>query len=54
MTLLRLHKLFLPKQDLAKRDLAALLKRVAKVRVYARVDPAQKVRIVEALQASGL
>ncbi|MBS1187596.1 MAG: ATPase [Burkholderiaceae bacterium] len=30
-----------------------LRRQVARVRVYARVDPAQKIRIVEALQASG-
>jgi len=40
-------------QDLATLDDAALLQRVAQVRVYARVDPAQKIRIVEALQAQG-
>ncbi|WP_180127726.1 cation-translocating P-type ATPase [Rhodoferax sp. BLA1] len=40
-------------QDLTDLDDEALLARVARVRVYARVDPAQKIRIVEALQASG-
>jgi Ca2+-transporting ATPase len=40
-------------QDLAALDDAVLLLRVAEVQVYARVDPAQKIRIVEALQAQG-
>jgi Ca2+-transporting ATPase len=40
-------------QDLATLDDAALMLRVAEVQVYARVDPAQKIRIVEALQAQG-
>jgi len=40
-------------QDLAALDDAALLRRVAQVQVYARVDPAQKIRIVAALQAQG-
>ena len=40
-------------QDLAALDDAALRLRVDQVRVYARVDPAQKIRIVEALQARG-
>ncbi len=39
--------------DLTTLDQAGLLARVADVRVYARVDPAQKIRIVEALQAQG-
>jgi Ca2+-transporting ATPase len=39
--------------ELASMDEAALRERVACVRVYARVDPAQKIRIVEALQARG-
>ncbi|MDH4463185.1 MAG: cation-translocating P-type ATPase [Acidovorax sp.] len=39
--------------DLATMDDAALRARVEQVRVYARVDPAQKIRIVEALQAQG-
>ncbi|MCM2296957.1 cation-translocating P-type ATPase [Rhodoferax sp.] len=40
-------------QDLSALDDAALLLRVSQVQVYARVDPAQKIRIVEALQAQG-
>jgi Ca2+-transporting ATPase len=40
-------------QDLSALDDAALLQRVAQVQVYARVDPAQKIRIVAALQAQG-
>ncbi len=40
-------------QDLALLDDDALRQQVAEVRVYARVDPAQKIRIVEALQAQG-
>jgi Ca2+-transporting ATPase len=40
-------------QDLADLDDATLQLRVAKVRVYARVDPSQKIRIVEALQTQG-
>jgi len=39
--------------DLAGLDDEALRARVRTVRVYARVDPAQKIRIVEALQAQG-
>jgi Ca2+-transporting ATPase len=40
-------------QDLSTLDDAALRQRVEQVRIYARVDPAQKIRIVEALQAQG-
>ena len=40
-------------QDLATLDEAALRQRVEQVRVYARVDPSQKIRIVQALQAQG-
>lgn len=39
--------------DLATLDDAALRAKVEQVQVYARVDPAQKIRIVEALQAQG-
>jgi Ca2+-transporting ATPase len=39
--------------ELAALDDAALRQRVGTLRVYARVDPAQKIRIVEALQAQG-
>ncbi|MGE4377865.1 MAG: cation-translocating P-type ATPase [Burkholderiaceae bacterium] len=40
-------------KELAELDADALRARVEQVRVYARVDPAQKIRIVEALQALG-
>jgi Ca2+-transporting ATPase len=39
--------------DLTSLDDNALIAQVHQVRVYARVDPAQKIRIVEALQAQG-
>ncbi|HNV59829.1 MAG TPA: cation-translocating P-type ATPase [Rhodoferax sp.] len=39
--------------DLMALDEETLVARVQHVRVYARVDPAQKIRIVEALQARG-
>ncbi|HPA90301.1 MAG TPA: cation-translocating P-type ATPase [Quisquiliibacterium sp.] len=39
--------------ELAALDDATLRERVTTVRVYARVDPAQKIRIVEALQGRG-
>ena len=39
--------------DLATLDAAALRAQVEQVQVYARVDPEQKIRIVEALQAQG-
>lgn len=40
-------------RELAAMDDAALAARVLQARVYARVDPAQKIRVVEALQAQG-
>ncbi len=39
--------------ELARIEIGALPERVHRVQVYARVDPAQKIRIVEALQARG-
>ena len=39
--------------ELAQLSDAALAQQVAAIRVYARVDPAQKIRIVEALQRRG-
>jgi Ca2+-transporting ATPase len=39
--------------DLNTLDESALAAQVRRVRVYARVDPAQKIRIVQALQAQG-
>jgi Ca2+-transporting ATPase len=39
--------------ELAEMDDATLRARCADVRIYARVDPAQKIRIVEALQSLG-
>lgn len=39
--------------DMARLHDSALMAKVHKVRVYARVDPAQKIRIVEALQTKG-
>ena len=39
--------------ELARLSQEELQRRVREVRVYARVDPAQKIRIVEALQKSG-
>jgi len=40
-------------RELAALDDAQLGERAGQVRVYARVDPAQKIRVVEALQARG-
>lgn len=39
--------------ELARMDEAALAAAVSRVSVYARMDPAQKIRIVQALQAEG-
>jgi Ca2+-transporting ATPase len=40
-------------RELAQLDQAELAKRVGDLRVYARVDPQQKIRIVQALQSRG-
>ena len=47
------HAQVLTGAELAVLDEEALLARVRRVRIYARVDPAQKIRIVQALQAHG-
>jgi Ca2+-transporting ATPase len=47
------HAPVLTGANLAALDEETLLARVQQVRVYARVDPAQKIRIVKALQARG-
>lgn len=47
------HDQVLTGSELVAMDESVLRERVAAVRVYARVDPAQKIRIVEALQARG-
>jgi P-type Ca2+ transporter type 2C len=47
------HAAVLTGAELAALDEDALLARARHVRVYARVDPAQKIRIVQALQSHG-
>ncbi|WP_253262120.1 cation-translocating P-type ATPase [Ramlibacter montanisoli] len=47
------HATVLTGAQLAKLDDATLAARARQVRVYARVDPAQKIRIVQALQSQG-
>jgi Ca2+-transporting ATPase len=47
------HEAIITGPELAQLSEAEFATRVAGTRVYARVDPAQKIRIVEALQAQG-
>jgi len=47
------HAAVLTGAELARMDAVALDAAVARVSVYARMDPAQKIRIVQALQAQG-